>query len=126
MATSTWKGIERAVASELQGHRVPSSGNGAIKGDVVQMRLLPGMIAEVKHGRQVLKCGPKQLSAWLQEAERDAHTAGTLGPLLVLHPEGERILDSIAVLRLGLLASAQRALQSQTRLDDADPWTGDA
>jgi hypothetical protein len=110
MPTTTWKGIERSVAAALLGHRVPSSGNGAIKGDVVQMQLLPGLIAEVKHGQQVLKAGPKQLSEWLREAERDARTAAALGPVLVLHPFGEPIADSIVVMRLGLLSSAQRAL----------------
>lgn len=104
------------MARELEGVRVPSSGNGAIKGDVVQLRLVPGTIAEVKHGRQVLAAGPKKLSEWLQEAERDARTAGALGPVLILHPEGGGILDSIVVLRLGLLASAQRALLHQTKL----------
>lgn len=117
MPTTTWKGIERQAAALLDGHRVPSSGNGAIKGDVVQMRLLPGMIAEVKHGRQVLKAGPAQLNAWLAEAERDARTAGAIGPVLILHPEGTGIRDSIVVMRLGLLSSAQRALQPE---DDAE------
>lgn len=118
MPTTTWKSIERKVAELLLGHRVPASGNGALKGDVIQIRLLPGVIAECKHGRQVLKAGPKQLSEWLQEAERDAHTAGALGPILVLHPEGEPIADSLCVLRLGLLSSAQKALLFQSKLPD--------
>jgi hypothetical protein len=118
MPSTRWKGVEREVAAALQGRRVPSSGNGAIKGDIIQLRLMPGLIAEVKHGKQVLKAGPKQLSDWLQEAERDARTAGAMGPVLVLHPDGDNIADSIVVLRLGLLSSAQRALTEQSRLDD--------
>jgi hypothetical protein len=116
MPTSTWKGIERAVAELLEGRRVPASGNGAIKGDVIQLRLLPGLIAEVKHGRQVLKAGPKKLTAWLQEAERDSVTAGATGPVLVMHPDGQNIRDSLAILRLGLLSQAQKALVEQRRL----------
>jgi hypothetical protein len=122
MPTSTWKGIERAVARELQGVRVPCSGNGNIKGDVIQLRLLPGVIAECKHGRQIVKAGPAKLSEWLREAERDAHTAGALGPVLVLHPEGEPIVDSLVVMRLGLLSGAQRALIEQSKL----PIEGDS
>jgi hypothetical protein len=110
MPTSTWKGIERDAARELEGKRVPSSGNGAIKGDVIQMQLLPGLLAEVKHGAQVIRAGPVKLSGWLQEAERDARTAGCLGPILVLHAPGTNIRDSLVVMRLGLLSSAQRAL----------------
>jgi len=116
MATSTWKNIERAIAAALDGKRVPCSGNSAIKGDIIQMRLLPGVLCEAKHGRQVLKAGPKQLSEWLQEAERDARTAGALGPVLVLHPEGDAIADSIVVMRLGLLSGCQRALLTQAKL----------
>lgn len=114
MPTTTWKGVERAVAALLDGRRVPSSGNGAIKGDVVQMRLLPGAIAEVKHGAHVLRTGPKALSAWLAEAERDAATAATLGAVLVLHPPRARVVDSLAILRLGTLAAAQRHLMERT------------
>lgn len=120
MPTSTWKSIERKVAEFLLGRRVPASGNGAIKGDVIQLRLVPGAIAEVKHGRQVLEAGPKKLSEWLQEAERDARTAGALGAVLVLHPEGDAIGESLVVLRLGLLSSAQKALLSQSKLPTED------
>lgn len=116
MATSTWKNIERKVAELLEGHRVPCSGNGSIKGDAVQLRLMPNTLAEVKHGKQVLKAGPKQLSAWMQEAERDARTAGVMGPILVLHPERQNIADSLVVCRLGLLTRAQQSLREQTKL----------
>lgn len=114
MTTSTWKGIERSVARALEGRRVPSSGNGAIKGDVVQMRLVPDAIAEVKHGAQVFKAGPKALSAWLLEAERDARTAATSGAVLVLHPSRARVVDSLAVMRLSLLARCQANLRESS------------
>lgn len=117
MPTTTWKGIERGVAAELLGHRVPSSGNGSIKGDVVQMRLMPGLIAEVKHGAQVLGAGVAKLNGWLAEAERDARTAGCLGPVLVLHPSDTNIRQSLCIMRLGLLADAQRALMEQSGVD---------
>ena len=120
MATSTWKAIERKVAELLLGKRVPCSGNGSIKGDVIQLRLVPGVLAEVKHGKQVLDAGPKKLSGWLQEAERDAATAGCTGPILVLHPEGDNIRDSLVVMRLGLLSNAQRALYEQSQLPIKD------
>lgn len=116
MATTTWKDIERKVAAVLEGRRVPCSGNGSIKGDVIQLRLVPGTVAEVKHGKQVLKAGPKKLSGWLQEAERDSQKAGTTGGILVLHPERKNIKDSLVVMRLGLLSSAQRALREQAPL----------
>lgn len=116
MATSTWKNCERAVAELLEGRRVPSSGNGMIPGDVIMMRLLPSILAECKHGRQVLKASPKKLTEWMQEAERDAHRLGALGPILVLHPEGDRYADSLVVMRLGLLSSAQRSLREQAKL----------
>ena len=118
MPTTTWKSIERKVADLLLGRRVPASGNGALKGDVIQLRLLPGIIAEVKHGRQVLNAGPMKLSVWIQVAERDANAAGAVGPVLVLHPEGENIRDSLVVMRLGLLSDAQKAFYSQTRLTE--------
>lgn len=115
MASVRWKGIEREIAAIIEGKRVPSSGNGAIKGDVVQARLVPDAIVEAKHGQQVLKAGPKALTGWLAEAERDADTACTAGAVLVLHAPRVRVVDSLAVMRLGVLANAQRRLRGELR-----------
>lgn len=67
--TTTWKGIERDIARVLRGQRIPSSGNGALKGDVHHAHFL----IESKYGKQV----PKTLSDWYAEASRDAATEKT-------------------------------------------------
>lgn len=100
--TTTWKNFERRVATLLGGQRIPASGNGDIKGDVLH----PHFLIECKYGKQV----PSTLTGWMDEAVRDrdtekAFTGIEKPPLLVVQrPRG----DAYAIMRLDDFAALAR------------------
>jgi hypothetical protein len=85
--TSTWKATERRVAAQLGGQRM---GPGTDRADV----RCDWLTAEVKHR--------KTLPAWLLGALDQARQYSTEAqlPVAVLHQAGDRIADSLVVMRL--------------------------
>ena len=80
MSNPAWKKFEQKVAKKLNGKRIPVSGAGSIKGDVITDTLL----VDCKHGRQI----PKTLINWFEKIKKDAQSEGKI-PALVLKPKGK-------------------------------------
>ncbi len=85
----TWKHVERAVARQLGGQRVPVSGRAG-QPDIAH----PWLSVEVKHRQR--------LPQWLLAAVRQAELAATPGqlPLAILHQHGQRYAEVLVVMRL--------------------------
>jgi len=88
MPDATWKAFERWVAGVLGGVRIGNSGRDTV--DVGHHWLAP----ECK----VRKGIPQWLKKAVKQAENNAPD-GTL-PIVVLHQKGDRLLDSLVILRL--------------------------
>lgn len=85
---SCWKGHERKVAKALGGGRIPCSGSGDIKGDVL-------------HDTFFVECKVRKKLAilpWMLKAEEQARPLGKI-PLLVVRQKGTRE-GELVVMRL--------------------------
>ena len=87
--SKTWKAVELAICRIFGGERA-----GAVGKDGPDCCGTAPYAVQVKHGKQV----PKTIQTWMEQASRDA-TQGSL-PVLVMHPHGEAIEDSLVVMRL--------------------------
>ena len=86
-----WKSCERKVATLLGGRRIPVSGRGRGDAPDVEHKCLS---VEVK--------SRKTIPAWLEDARCQAQASAKDGqlPVVVLHQDGCRYVDSLVVLRL--------------------------
>jgi len=89
MTNPAWKKFEQKVAKKLGGRRIPVSGTGSIKGDVITDALL----IDCKHGKQI----PKTLVSWFEKVKEEAKLEGKI-PALVLKPKGKHY--ELIVIRL--------------------------
>lgn len=95
MSTSvTWKSIERKIAHAFGTRRNPLSGSNGrhSKSDTLH----PELYIEIKHGK------PRSFrfySIW--ERTKEFAKEEDKIPILIFHPIGTRITDSMVVLRLG-------------------------
>lgn len=87
---STWKSVERKIAKIFGVERTGPLGDG------VPDCISDPFAVEIKHGAAAPV--PKWLSEAMDQAERNA--PGRLSPVVVLHPKGWRIEDSLVVMRL--------------------------
>jgi hypothetical protein len=87
MSDKSWKRLERKAASLLHGKRIPGSGSGAIKGDVLH----PSFQIECKYRKQFA------IASWFEKLEQEAIKEEKI-PLLILKQKGKH--GELAVLEL--------------------------
>ena len=89
---STWKHVERQIASILGGERVPVSGRQRGSAPDIDHEWLS---LEVKHR--------KSLPAWMHDAMRQAEASkrGDQLPAVILHQKQMQYGDSFVLVRLG-------------------------
>jgi hypothetical protein len=94
---------ERAVAKEVGGKRVPLSGGGSIKGDVIA----DDVLIECKTGHTVDANGEKQIlikKDWLLKMKKEAELEGKSIVFLVFRFKGDKtqyvVADSVDYLKL--------------------------
>jgi len=81
MTDPAWKKLERKVAKNLHGRRIPCSGvSSDFKGDVET----DSYLIDCKHGKQI----PKTIISWFEKIKKDAEKVGK-EPALVLKPKGK-------------------------------------
>ncbi len=91
-----WKACERRIAERLGGKRIPVSGRS--RGDT----------PDITHDRLSIEVkSRKRLPAWIENAMRQAEASAKDGqlPVVVLHQDGSRYADCLAVLRLEDMAN---------------------
>jgi hypothetical protein len=87
MSDKSWKRLERKAASLLHGKRIPSSGSGAIKGDVLH----PKLLIECKYREKL------PITKWFGKVKIQAISEQKT-PLLILKQKGKH--GELAVLEL--------------------------
>ena len=86
-----WKSCERRIADILGGQRVPVSGRS--RGDC----------PDIRHPSLSIECkSRKKLPVWIEDALQQAEASAEDGqlPVVILHQDGRRYIDSLVVLRL--------------------------
>jgi hypothetical protein len=79
----TWKALEREVAKKLGGKRIPCSGSGEIKGDVLHRKLY----IECKY-RDKFPSLNKMIDTWLRDSIEEAERENKI-PILAIKRKGK-------------------------------------
>ena len=90
---STWKAVERSIASLLGGERVPITGR--IRGSAPDVEH-PWMSIEIKHRKGGL---PKYILDSLDQAHKSAKQDQL--PVAIWHKKGKKYTDSVIMMNLG-------------------------
>lgn len=92
MRNSTWKHVERQIAKELNGERVPITGRTR------------GATPDIKHDKYSIEVKhKKELPAWIKDAMDQAEQANVSGdklPIVILHEKYVKYADSLVLIRL--------------------------
>lgn len=104
MRNSTWKSVERALAKEIGGERVPITGRSRGSAPDIED---PRLSIEVKHR--------KKLPDWIHEAMEQAEASNKANkiPTVILHEKSQRYNRSFVVLRLETLLEILDELHSK-------------
>lgn len=102
-----WKEVERKVAEKLGGERVPVSGRTGERGMTAPDVRHDMWALEIKHRTGDI---PKWMGKALVQAEASKH-GGHVAPVAVFHLAGQRIDESLCVLRLKDLAFIQALIE---------------
>lgn len=102
---STWKSVERAIAREVGGERVPITGRVRDQGkpDIDHDRFS----IEVKHR--------KALPSWIKDAvdqSEKSNKDGSKVPIVVLHEKNQKYKDSFVLIRLSDLLECCNGVHS--------------
>lgn len=103
---STWKSLERRLASLLGGERVPVTGRTGARGQETPDITHPIFAIEVKHRAN-------GLPAWCVAARTQAHASRKphhVAEVAIIHAKSQRLEDSAVIMPLSDLLEIQRRL----------------